>query len=251
MNGDEWNKDADAGIECSEGHFHCGSCVANLVRDLLKVENKGKHARLKGEVKCFKCPKECNASGFDARDLARLLPVDDFQAYLKGKVEILEADLKAKLEVESRKQVEEEVARLKVLDERKRGVLLARKHIEEEIMQLKCPRQSCRRAFFDFEGCFAISCSSCTCKFCGWCLQDCGDGDAHPHVRQCAKVPRGADALFPLMPTVREAFEKTHKERCRELVKEYIDTRVDSDIREEVRQEVLKIERAVGRGSTA
>jgi divalent metal cation (Fe/Co/Zn/Cd) transporter len=53
------------------------------------------------------------------------------------------------------------------------------------------------------------------------------------------------------MPTVREVFEKTHKERCRELVKAYIDTRVDSDIREEVRQEVLKIERAVGRGPTA
>jgi hypothetical protein len=242
MNGDEWNKDADAGIECSEGHFHCGSCVANLVRDLLKVENKGKHARLKGEVKCFKCPKECNASGFDARDLARLLPVDDFQAYLKGKVEILEADLKAKLEVESRKQVEEEVARLKVLDERKRGVLLARKHIEEEIMQLKCPRQSCRRAFFDFEGCFAISCSSCTCKFCGWCLQDCGDGDAHPHVRQCAKVPSGVDSLFPRMPTVRAAFEKTHKERCRKRIKSYIDEEVKEDIREQVRQQVFKIE---------
>ena len=62
MNGDECNKDADAGIVCS-GHFKCGSCVASLVQDLLKVENKGYHARLKGEVKCFKCPMECNASG--------------------------------------------------------------------------------------------------------------------------------------------------------------------------------------------
>jgi hypothetical protein len=161
---------------------------------------------------------------------------------LKSRLEILEADLKATLEVESRKQVEEEVARLKILDERERGVLLARKHIEEEIMQLKCPRQSCRRAFFDFDGCFAISCSSCTCKFCGWCLQDCGDGDAHPHVLQCAQVPRGVDALFPHMPTVRAAFEKTHKERCRERIKSYIDEEVKEDIREQVRQQVLKIE---------
>ncbi len=90
-----------------------------------------------------------NASGFDARDLARQLSVDDFQAYLRGNVKILEVDLKAKLEEESRKQMVEDLARLKALDELERRVLLARKHIEEEIMQLKCPRQSCRRAFFD------------------------------------------------------------------------------------------------------
>ena len=86
----------------------------------------------------------------------------------------------------------------------------ARKHIEEEILQMKCPRAGCRRAFFDFEGCFALSCSACPCKFCGWCLQDCGNGDAHPHVRGCGKVPQGVDALFPQMPDVGGAFEKTH-----------------------------------------
>ena len=242
MMGDDSKKDTDAGIECSEGHFHCGSCVSILVQDLLKVENQGKRARLRGEVRCFKCPTECNAPGFTERDLARHLSVDDFQAYLKSRLEILEADLKATLEEESRRQVEEEVARLKALDERERRVLLARKHIEEEILQPKCPRQRCRRGFFDFEGCFAISCSSCPCKFCGWCLQDCGDHDAHAHCRQCAKVPKGVDAWFPLMPTVRAAFEKTHKERCRERIKSYIDKELDPDIREQVRQQVVKIE---------
>ena len=153
MNDDECIKDTDAGMECSEGHFNCGSCVSNHMQDLLKVKHRGKHARRKGEVKCFKFPSDCNASGFNARDLARHLPVDNFQAYLKGKVEILEADLKAKLEEESRKQMVQELARLKTLDERERRVLLARKHIEEKIMQMKCPRQSCRRAFFDFEDC--------------------------------------------------------------------------------------------------
>jgi len=33
-------------------------------------------------------------------------------------------------------------------------VLRARIHIEEEILQMKCPR--CRKAFYDFVGCFAI-----------------------------------------------------------------------------------------------
>jgi hypothetical protein len=50
MMGDDSKKDADAGIECSEGHFHCGLCVAKSVQDLLKVENQGKRARLRGEV---------------------------------------------------------------------------------------------------------------------------------------------------------------------------------------------------------
>ncbi len=47
MNGDECNKDADAWIECSEGHFTCGLCVVKSVQDLLKVENQGKRARLR------------------------------------------------------------------------------------------------------------------------------------------------------------------------------------------------------------
>ena len=71
-------------------------------------------------------------------------------------------------------------------------------------------------------------------------MKDCGDNDAHPHVRQCGKVPRGVDALFPLMPTVRQAFEKMHKERSRERIKSYIDNELDPDIREQVRQQVKK-----------
>ena len=45
----------------------------------------------------------------------------------------------------------------------------------------------------------------------------------------CAKVSRGLDALFLNMPTVRETFEKTHKEWCREGSRE-----VETDIREKV-----------------
>jgi hypothetical protein len=61
-------------------------------------------------------------------------------------------------------------------------------------------------------------------------------------VCQCTKVPRGVDALFPMMPTVREEFEKTHKERCRECIKHYIDNEVQQDIREQVKQQVIRID---------
>jgi hypothetical protein len=61
---------------------------------------------------------------------------------------------------------------------------LLRNKILEDILTLKCPR--CKKAFYDFEGCFAIKCSNCPCGFCGWCLKDCGT-DAHQHVSNCRK----------------------------------------------------------------
>jgi len=51
----------------------------------------------------------------------------------------------------------------------------------EECLIPKCPRVGCRKAFIDWEGCFAVYCT-CGCSFCGHCLQDCG-ADAHDHVK--------------------------------------------------------------------
>ena len=142
---------------------------------------------------------------------------------------------KQEIRAEEKEHFDQELQRLLALDERERRVLGARKYIEEEILQLKCPRPGCRRAFYDFEGCFALSCSACPCKFCAWCLKDCGDQDAHPHVRHCEKVPRGVDSLFPHMPDVRGAFEKTNKQRCSKYIKDYLET-LSNDIREDVRK---------------
>jgi hypothetical protein len=41
------------------------------------------------------------------------------------------------------------------------------------------------------------------------------------------------DAFFPQMPTVPLAFEKIHKERCRERTKSYINNEVVKEISEE------------------
>ena len=53
---------------------------------------------------------------------------------------------------------EQELERLQKMDEKQRKVLAARKHVESEILQTKCP--SCKAAFHDFVGCFAIKCAS-------------------------------------------------------------------------------------------
>ena len=120
-----------------------------------------------------------------------------------------------------------------------RAALKARQHIEEEILQLKCPRASCRAAFYDFEGCFAISCGSCKCHFCGWCLADCGDSSrlAHLHVRSCRSKPPGADMFFGSLHDFRAA----HTRRCRDAVAAYLAVlgdelrgRVEADMRQQL-----------------
>jgi hypothetical protein len=64
-----------------------------------------------------------------------------------------------------------------------------RKHIVEEILTLKCPR--CRKAFVDFDACFALRCrdaadNGCRAEFCAFCLALCGtNAHAHQHVAQC------------------------------------------------------------------
>jgi hypothetical protein len=70
-----------------------------------------------------------------------------------------------------------------------------RNAIVEEGLTDRCPH--CRNAFWDFEGCCAVRCSSCPGHFCGWCLAKCdGSAAAHEHVRSCEQKPAGADAYF-------------------------------------------------------
>jgi serine/threonine protein kinase len=206
------------GLVCAEGHFHCRGCLGRLTADLLEVGNVAKRKLREGQVMCCRYPAECRAPGFLDRELVALLQADVAQAYLGGRIEALQALDRAALEGQLRQELAEELRRLAVLDQRERRVVVARRHIEEEILQMRCPRAGCWRAFLDFDGCFAVSCSACPCKFCGWCLQDCGDVDAHPHCSSCPRVPPGMDALFPGAG----AFEQAHRERCREGVAAYL-----------------------------
>jgi len=144
LNGDDSVKVSVNGIECSEGHFHCGECVAKLTQDLLKYENGGKRVRQEAQVMCAFYPRECRASNFYDQDLARHLSAEDFKSYLNSRLEIIESKLKMELESEMKKKLEEEKKRLASSVEYHNKVVIARKHIEEEILQMKCPRAGCR-----------------------------------------------------------------------------------------------------------
>lgn len=89
-----------------------------------------------------------------------------------------------------------------------------RLHIAENILTLKCP--SCHAAIFDFSGSFAISCT-CRCALCAWCLADCGQDDAHLHVKTC---PQNLNPSSFWGTT--EEFNKTHAERRGHEVAAYL-----------------------------
>jgi serine/threonine protein kinase len=220
LNGNDAVYGADEGIQCSEGHFHCGSCLTRLTKHLIKVENQSQLAQREAQVMCFKFPRECRSPGFHAGDLARHLPVEDFQALLKARIDVMNQQKASELEDQFQQRVNEELKRLLALDDRGRKVLMHRKHIEEEILLSKCPRPDCRRAFYDFDGCFAVSCGSCPCKFCGWCLLDCGDDNAHPHVASCSEKPPNADPFFGSM----QDFKDSHNKRCKRKITEYLES---------------------------
>ena len=51
-------------------------------------------------------------------------------------------------------------------------------------------RRLLAQAFFDFDGCFALTCSHCKTGFCALCLKNCG-ADAHPHLGARGECPFG------------------------------------------------------------
>ena len=144
--------------------------------------------------------------------------MEDLQALLKARINVMNQQKVSELENQFQQRLNEELKRVLALDDRGRKVLMARKHIEEEILEMRCPRRDCRRAFYDFDGCFALSCGACTCKFCGWCLADCGDQDAHPHVARCSEKPPNADTYFGSS----RDFKDSHTKLCKRKVPEFL-----------------------------
>jgi len=85
---------------------------------------------------------------------------------------------------EQEKRLRDEFRRIQEMTDLERRATLLKWSIVEDILTLKCPAPYCKKAFLDFVGCFALTCSACHIGFCAWCLKNCG-GDAHAHVASC------------------------------------------------------------------
>jgi tRNA A-37 threonylcarbamoyl transferase component Bud32 len=174
------------GLECSgpgDRHFVCRECFETLVEkaateDLRLVQKR------EGRIICPSCFLVGSVIAFTDVDIARFSSSTAFEKYNTARMRLIEQRMASEFEEQLKQRLREEHQRLKAMDEEERRVKNVCDHINEEILTLKCPRPECKQAFFDFEGCFALSCSRCPCRFCGWCGADCGT-DAHAHVRQC------------------------------------------------------------------
>jgi hypothetical protein len=128
----------------------------------------------------------CVSEPLDAVTLARVLSKPAFEAYLRAKELLTKVRVEEAKDAEFRQRLLREQAEWQRVSEEERQLRALANEVRETILNCRCPKANCGRVFQDFEGCFALKCSSCNTAFCGWCLADCG-ADAHGHVRACAQ----------------------------------------------------------------
>jgi hypothetical protein len=190
------------------------------------MENLGAFKKAKLCIKC-RHPECSGDSWLDIAALTRHLAEDGFRAYLGAREAVQVGEALQEQEERHTKNVrelEEQMQKLAVGKDR--AVLQGRKKITEDILTLKCPRQHCRQAFVDFEGCFALKCGACTFAFCAYCLQDCGR-DAHRHVANCQyNIAPGKDVFASV-----QVFERAQRERRTRLLKEHLAHHVEAGVR--------------------
>ena len=124
-------------------------------------------------------------------------------------------------------EVKRRVAAIAAMDELGR----AKRAILDHVLTLHCPR--CKTAFFDFDGCMALTCSkpTCGCGFCAICLEDCG-ADAHAHVAGGCKYQPGT---FGDANTVKKLQARAKRDRLTDHLQ-----RLGDDLAGRVRAELAK-----------
>lgn len=99
-------------------------------------------------------------------------------------------------------------------------------HITTNLLTLQCPH--CQTAFLDFDGCCAVTCSTCKKHFCGLCL-DGVPGDAHRHVGSCRLNPNDGDYFAS-----EKQLNNIHRTKRINAVKQYLQRSVPQEMRSAV-----------------
>jgi hypothetical protein len=225
--------DVDGGLECSsmEPHFLCQECLDGHTIYAVSDEMLRVFAARGGIC----CPAvDCISVPFSHASLASNASEGVYNAYEKARESLKEQELTQRLEADFETRVEGEVQRRQQSSEAEQELLLSRQHIVDRILTLACPR--CSQVFVDFEGCFALACSraGCNCKFCAYCLTDCGQ-DAHPHVRQCEHNIAPGRNLFGNAAL----FENAQHTRRGRMLREFLGT-LDQGMRSQVVVEISR-----------
>lgn len=206
------------GWYCPRDHFLCRECFN------MHVEQARTPGALKRTVDGdgnVLCPHEGCDSKFETLSLLSQKH-DATEQELKqlfGSLQELKTVFVARREVlsaleQQKTQLQAEFQRIQMiedLDERRAETV--RLEIVEKILTLRCPKPGCGKAFLDFDGCFALSCSLCSIQFCAWCVDHYGV-EIHHHVATCDKASKRG--YFHS----RDTFEEHHRGRRKRLIVE-------------------------------
>jgi serine/threonine protein kinase len=224
----------DEGVECKARHFMCATCTAGWADAFCERPRDRVHAD--GGLRCS--THGCVAPPFTSSQLAQLLRGDALTHYLETLRAAEEHHITLHLEAQYQERLADELERQRVSlqngEQRDDAVQRHRTHIVDNILTLRCPRRGCRKAFINFEACFALKCSDqagngCGAHFCAWCLQQSPDWNQnHAHVAHCP---------YNLVGEVfgrREMFDECHRTRRQRLVEAYLRA-LPHDVAAEVR----------------
>lgn len=216
----------ETGLECrgSGRHFLCEGCFSRQVESDVGPYQRRNFLANTGKILCVFC-----FNAYEERDLARVCRQETYVLYRRAYEEKLVAGIIRDQQREYKVRLEEVRREAEQLGEARQVALHRhRLHILEELLTLHCPRSSCRAELVEFEGSFALTCQTCMCGFCGWCLKDCGQ-DAHTHVKGCPRSlsPGGYYGT-------QEQFHHVHRTRHGLELSTYLSTIEDGVLRADV-----------------
>ena len=95
-----------------------------------------------------------------------------------------------------------------------------KKYIIDNILTLRCPRDTCKTAYFDFDGCLSLKCSTCLKHFCGICHLECKDSQScHQHVLSHVINGRKLTSYFASKETIKIYQNDYRRQKLEEYLK--------------------------------
>ena len=161
--------------------------------------------RNKGRIYCCERGRGCKSKAFTLQEMAKHLSIDTLELVSECQKKVLKLQLERENETVVNDRVKQELAILERLSEHEKKVRTARKEIEGSLLVTMCPK--CKKPFFDWSECAALTCkdengNGCGAHFCCYCgkIHE-GPGDPHTHVLDCPtagkKPPGDGSKLYP------------------------------------------------------
>jgi hypothetical protein len=143
---------------CHEQHAICSACLSAQVHVLTHQENMAEFQKAGMRLPCPQCLPR-NSVALSAKEVVSCIDEEAFEKLLSARDKLTEGIAVAGPQRRVR-ELEDILAAEKASAARQIEPLveLHRRKIIEDILTLKCPRENCRAAFLDFDGCFALTC---------------------------------------------------------------------------------------------